>query len=179
MIKHKHLAGRTIRNSNFRSSDSSLWHWPRCPIGIIPLYIPRWIDSLFKLTCLFDLWQCQSVFEEQPFNRHRTVRRIGYCSRSGRGGSLPLIPLLSFALMRFPYERASIFGISLEDPMLWPTKRPLRICAIKTIVDISLQLCCLLVFGLLPPVAALAVVANIVVIAVFQTIMVCRYMYFH
>jgi len=98
VIKHKHSAGRegTIRNSNFRSSDSSLWHWPRCPIGIIPLYIPRWIDSLFKLTCLFDLWQCQSVFEEQPFNRHRTVRRIGYCSRSGRGGSLPLIPLLSF-----------------------------------------------------------------------------------
>ena len=98
VIKHKHSAGRegTIRNSNFRSSDSSLWHWPRCPIGIIPLYIPRWIDSLFKLTCLFDLWQCQSVFEEQPFNCHRTVRRIGYCSRSGRGGSLPLIPLLSF-----------------------------------------------------------------------------------
>ena len=32
------------------------------------------MDSRFTLTCLFDLWQYQSVFEEQPFNRHRTIR---------------------------------------------------------------------------------------------------------
>jgi hypothetical protein len=37
------------------SSDSKLWRWPRCRIGIIPVYLSRWIGFIFMLICWFDL----------------------------------------------------------------------------------------------------------------------------
>jgi hypothetical protein len=86
-----------------------------------------------------------------------------------------VIPALSLLLMRFRYEQVTVFNISLVDTMLWPTRRPPRLYAVITICEIALQLCYLLVFGMLHPFAAFVIAVNVISIVCLQTLTISRY----
>jgi hypothetical protein len=85
------------------------------------------------------------------------------------------VPALSLLLMRFRYEQVTVFNISLVDTMLWPTRRPPRLYAVITICEIALQLCYLLVFGMLHPFAAFVIAVNVISIVCLQMLTISRY----
>ena len=88
-----------------------------------------------------------------------------------------VIPALHIILMYQPFKKVSFVSMFV-DPLLWPYRRPSRLYAVRSVVDMAVQFTYLIVYGMLQPFVALVIFVNIIVTGCFRLLLVSRFVHF-